>query len=105
DADVVWITVDTPVDDEDRADVESVVRGAAALFPRLRDVALVRVSQQLPVGTTGRLEAMFAETASGRRVGFAYSPENLRLWKESKGVIQSTRVGAGVRSDADRARI
>jgi len=104
-ADVVWITVDTPVDDEDRADVESVVLGAAALFPHLRDGALVLVSSQLPVGTTRRFEAMFAETANGRRVGFAYSPENLRLGKAIEVFMQPDRVVAGVRSDADRARI
>src|SRR5215212_1004008 len=32
-ADVVWITYDTPVDQDDRADVEFVVAQAARLFP------------------------------------------------------------------------
>src|SRR5262249_7302954 len=105
DADVVWVTVDTPVDDEDRADVESVVRGVAALFPHLRNGALVLTSSQVPVGTTRRLEAMFAEAAAGRRVGFAYSPENLRLGKAIEVFTRPDRVVAGVRSPEDRATI
>jgi UDPglucose 6-dehydrogenase len=105
DADVVWITADTPVDEDDRADVESVVRGAAGLFPHLRDGALVLISSQLPVGTTRRLETMFAERADGRRVGFAYSPENLRLGKAIEVFTRPDRVVAGVRRDTDRETI
>jgi UDPglucose 6-dehydrogenase len=101
-ADLVWITTDTPVDDEDRADVESVVQGAAALFPHLRDGALVIVSSQVPVGTTRRLERMFEAVANGRRAGFGYSPENLRLGKAIEVFTKPDRVVAGVRRDADR---
>lgn len=43
-----------PVDDDDRADVDGVVRQAAALFPYLSDGTLVMVSSQLPVGSTAR---------------------------------------------------
>jgi UDPglucose 6-dehydrogenase len=104
-ADVVWVTADTPVDDEDRADVESVVRGAAALFPHLRDGALMLVSSQLPVGTTRRLEEMFAAQAAGRHVGFAYSPENLRLGNAIEVFTHPDRVVAGVRTEQDRTMI
>lgn len=102
DADVVWITVDTPVDDEDRADVDSVVRGVSALFPHLRDGALVLISSQVPVGTTRRLEELFARDANGRTAGFAYSPENLRLGKAIEVFTRPDRVVAGVRSARDR---
>jgi UDPglucose 6-dehydrogenase len=104
-ADLVWVTVDTPVDDEDRADVESVVQSVAALFPHLRDGALLLISSQLPVGTTRRLEAMFADAAGGRHVAFAYSPENLRLGRAIEVFTRPDRVVAGVRAESDRARI
>jgi UDPglucose 6-dehydrogenase len=97
-AEVVWVTADTPVDDDDRADVESVVRGVAALFPHLPDGSLVLTSSQVPVGTTRRFEAMFAESAAGRRVGFAYAPENLRLGKAIEVFRHPDRVVAGTRS-------
>src|ERR1700732_936820 len=59
DADIVWICHDTPVDDDDRADVEAVVRQVEATFPHLRNGAVVIVSAQLPVGTVARLEKAF----------------------------------------------
>src|SRR5262249_44076733 len=79
DADIVWVCHDTPVDDDDRADVASVVRRVEATFPQLKNGAVVLVSAQLPVGTVARLETSFAAQASGRQVDFACSPENLRL--------------------------
>jgi UDPglucose 6-dehydrogenase len=104
-ADVVWITYDTPVDQDDRADVEFVVSQTARLFPAIREGALVLVSSQVPVGTTARLERMFAAARPGARVTFGYSPENLRLGKALAAFQQPARVVAGVRTDADRARV
>jgi len=104
-ADLVWLTSDTPVDDEDRADVEWVVQRAAVLFPHLRDGTRVLVSSQVPVGTTRRLEQMFQSMAGGRRVGFACSPENLRLGRAIEAFTHPDRVVVGVRSAEDRAAI
>jgi UDPglucose 6-dehydrogenase len=104
-ADVVWLTADTPVDDDDRADVESVVRRAVALFPHMRDQSLLLTSSQVPVGTTRRFETMFTASAAGRRVGFAYSPENLRLGKAIEVFRHPDRVVVGVRSAQDRTTI
>jgi UDPglucose 6-dehydrogenase len=105
DADVVWITYDTPVDDEDRADVDFVVERVTRLFPHLRDGALVLVSSQMPVGSTRRLEEAFAGVAGGRHVGFGYSPENLRLGNAIKVFTEPDRVVVGVRAESDRARV
>ena len=69
-ADVVWITYDTPVDQDDRADVEFVVTQTARVFPAIRAGALVLVSSQVPVGTTARLERMFAASRPGIPVTF-----------------------------------
>ena len=102
-ADVVWISFDTPVDSDDRADVDSVVERAAGVFPRLRDGAAVLVSSQVPVGTTRRLEGLFQQRGDGRRVAFAYSPENLRLGTAIEVFAHPDRVVVGVRSPRDRA--
>jgi UDPglucose 6-dehydrogenase len=104
-ADIVWITFDTPVNEDDEADVESVVRRAEALFPHLASGAVVLVSSQLPVGTTARLEAAFAAVAAGRRVDFACSPENLRLGKALDVFRKADRIVVGARTAEARARI
>ncbi|HRQ79921.1 MAG TPA: nucleotide sugar dehydrogenase, partial [Azospirillaceae bacterium] len=100
---VVWVAFDTPVDDDDRADVGFVVERIAALFPYLEDGAVVLISAQLPVGTTAGLERRFAAVAAGRAVSFACSPENLRLGKAIEAFRNPGRIVVGVRDDRARA--
>ena len=104
-SDVVWITYDTPVDDDDRADVEHVVDRIARLFPHLRDGALVLISSQLPIGTTARVEQLFAAQRPGARASFGCSPENLRLGKALAVFQQPDRIVVGLRRDTDRERV
>jgi UDPglucose 6-dehydrogenase len=104
-ADVVWVTFDTPVDEDDRADVESVVGHVERLFPHLADGAVVLLSSQVPVGTTARLEAAFGAVAGGRRVEFAYSPENLRLGKAIEVFQKADRIVVGTRTPEARRRL
>jgi len=105
DADVVWVTFDTPVDDEDRADVEHVVAHVKSAMPALKHGTVVLSSSQLPVGTIARLEREYTGLGTGRTVSFACSPENLRLGKALEVFRNPDRVIIGVRSDADRARL
>ena len=102
---VVWITFDTPVDEDDRADVDAVVSAVKALFRWLADGCVVLISSQVPVGTTRRIEEVFAREAGGRHVAFAYSPENLRLGNAIEIFRRPDRVVVGVRRKEDRARI
>ncbi|HSN27550.1 MAG TPA: hypothetical protein VLT45_14755, partial [Kofleriaceae bacterium] len=80
-ASVLWVAYDTPVDADDRADVEHVVAQIERVLPHLADDAVVLVSSQLPVGTSRRIERTLAELRPGTAISVAYSPENLRLGK------------------------
>ncbi len=104
DADVLWVTYDTPVDADDRADVAFVLRRVEATYPYLRDGALVISSSQLPAGSIGELEEIWRVVANGRQVHFAASPENLRLGRAIEVFTQPDRVVVGVRDLAGRAR-
>jgi UDPglucose 6-dehydrogenase len=104
-AHVVWVTFDTPVDEDDRADVETVVRHVERLFPHLADGAVVLLSSQVPVGTTARLEAAFAAVAGRRRVAFACSPENLRLGRAIEVFRNADRIVVGTRTPEARGRL
>jgi UDPglucose 6-dehydrogenase len=103
-AELVWVTYDTPVDEEDRADVDSVMTRVVSLFDVLGDGALVVVSSQLPVGSTRRLEEMYARMGRREYVTFACSPENLRLGNAIESFLHGERIVVGVRSDADREK-
>jgi UDPglucose 6-dehydrogenase len=105
DSDTVWICHDTPVDDDDRADVEAVVRQVEAIFPHLKNGAVVLVSAQLPVGTVARLEKSFASQANGRQVDFACSPENLRLGRALDIFRNPGRIVIGIRHERVREKL
>ena len=104
DADVVWVTFDTPVDDDDVADVAYVERQTEAAFPIWPIGRSCSCSSQLPVGTVRKLEHAWAK--GGRRAdGFLRcSPENLRLGKAIEVFTNPDRVIVGVRDDRTLAR-
>lgn len=104
-AEVLWVTYDTPVDADDRADVDFVLARVAEALPHLRADAVVLVSSQLPVGSTARLEAMLQAARPDTQIRFAASPENLRLGKAIAVFSDPDRVVVGVRDTATRARI
>jgi UDPglucose 6-dehydrogenase len=104
-AEVVWVTHDTPVDSDDRADVGFVSKQVERLFPHLAAGTVVLMSAQMPVGTAAQLENAFRAARPGVAVSFACSPENLRLGKAIQVFSQPDRVVVGVRDDVAKARI
>jgi len=95
-ADLLWLTYDTPVDEDDRADVAFVLGELEKFLPALPTGALVLLSSQLPVGTCAELEARHPQCR------FACSPENLRLGKAIDAFTKADRAIVGVRRDEDR---
>ena len=53
DADVLWVTFDTPVDEEDQADVEYVLDKVKSVLPELKEGSVVLISSLIPVGSSG----------------------------------------------------
>jgi UDPglucose 6-dehydrogenase len=102
-ADVVWVTYDTPVDDDDRADSNFVMESVRAAFPFLKANAVVLISSQLPVGSIAKLEASHAAGHFPRPVHFACSPENLRLGRAIEAFTKPERIVVGVRSAEAKA--
>jgi len=102
DAEVLWVTFDTPVDDDDVADIDFVLNQVKAAIMFLSDGALVLISSQLPVGSIAALENFAKENVSNKRISFASSPENLRLGKALKVFLEPDRIIVGIRSYEDR---
>jgi UDPglucose 6-dehydrogenase len=97
-----WVTFDTPVDDEDNADVDWVMARLQELLAPLPDGALVIVSSQLPVGSVAALQA---SCVAGRGLRFACVPENLRLGAALESFREPDRIVAGVRDEEDRREL
>lgn len=103
-AEVLWVAFDTPVDDEDRADVAYVQNQIQAVLPYLADGAIVLVSSQMPVGSIRKLETFASQHMPGKQLGFACSPENLRLGKALDVFLKPDRIVVGVR-DAEARNV
>ena len=95
DADVLWITYDTPVDEDDRADVDWVKERIRGLLEERGPETFVVISSQLPVGTVGTLGA--------HRV--ACIPENLQLGRAIDAFSRPERVVVGIGSETDRSPV
>ena len=105
DIEVLWVAYDTPVDDDDNADVDYVVAQIEKTFPHLPEGVTVVISSQMPVGSVGRLEAIAKDRFPAKGIGFACSPENLRLGKAVEVFLEPDRIVVGVRSERDRERL
>jgi UDPglucose 6-dehydrogenase len=105
DARRAWVTFDTPVDDDDNADVEWVLANTVEMLAPLPADALVVVSSQLPVGSIARLHERCAARRGDGGLRFACVPENLRLGRALESFRARDRIVAGVRSEADRGEL
>ena len=105
DVDVLWVAYDTPVDEDDVADVEFVIGQVDSSVPCLKQGATIVVSSQLPVGSIRRLEELALVRFPSRGLGFACSPENLRLGRALEAFLKPDRIVVGIRNGRDRDRI
>lgn len=103
-AEVCWVAFDTPVDEEDVADISYVTDRVKALLPDLPRGCLVVVSSQLPVGSVRAL-ARHAHASGNVDLSFACSPENLRLGKAIEVFTKPDRVIFGLQRTEDEEKV
>jgi UDPglucose 6-dehydrogenase len=99
DAQVLWVTFDTPVNDRDEADVEFVRTQLDRIAPVLQPGTLVLISSQVPVGFTRALALDWQTLA----LHYAYTPENLRLGKALESFQHPQRVIIGLQNRLDQS--
>lgn len=104
-AEIVWVTFDTPVDDNDIADIAWVKSVVIAMFAELQPNTLVLFSSQLPVGTIRQLQALCHKEYPASNITFACSPENLRLGKAIEVFTKPERIIVGLQTNADKDRL
>ncbi|HEY9778032.1 MAG TPA: nucleotide sugar dehydrogenase [Planktothrix sp.] len=104
-ADIILVAYDTPVDDEDRADVAFVRTRLLAALQHAKDGAVVLISSQLPVGSTDEIAGACEKQNAKAKLHFAYSPENLRLGRAIQCFTKPDRIVVGTTSDTARSRI
>ena len=100
--DVVWVTFDTPVGENDKADIDFVSDRIIETFSYFRDGTIIIISSQLPVGSIRRVERQFTECESDRSVSFCCIPENLRLGQAIESFLNPDRIVVGIRDNGMR---
>jgi UDPglucose 6-dehydrogenase len=105
-ASVLWVCIDTPVNDKNEAYPESVINTIKYILPKLRPETLVIISSQLPVKSLEEIEFYYkyAQTIKDGScppgLNFVVIPENLRLGQSIKNFLCPDRIVVGVRNDS-----
>ena len=100
--DVVWVTFDTPVGENDKADIDFVSARIIETFSYFRDGTIIIISSQLPVGSIRKVEREFTECEFDRGVSFCCIPENLRLGQAIESFLNPDRIVVGIRDNGMR---
>jgi UDPglucose 6-dehydrogenase len=95
DCNALWLTFDTPVDDDDEVDVSSAREAIQKAIPHLKDGVVIAVSSQLPVGTSKQLVEKIRAARPELKFEYFYSPENLRLGDAVRCFMEPGRVVLG----------
>lgn len=98
-ADVLWVTYDTPVDDNDISDTNFVLQNLDKVMNHVSVDCTVIISSQLPVGTCSQLESNYPNHS------FVVIPENLRLGKAIESFEKPERIIVGLRHDSIKPKL
>jgi len=100
DCEIFWLAYDTPIDENDVADVGFVIEQFRKSAPYINLCAVIIVSSQLPVGSTRKLKEIFDDLRPGNSAKFVSQPENLRLGKALDSFLKAERFIVGTESSA-----
>lgn len=99
--DYLWVTIDTPVDENDYADSAGVVNAIVEIVERVPACARIVISSQLPAGSTTRVRELIESKNVQKKLAFCYSPENLRLGSALDNFLNPDRIVVGADSQVD----
>ena len=103
--DVLWVAYDTPVNDEDEADVDFVLSEVKKSLEYCPPATLILISSQLPIGSIGELEKYSHDNYPNLNLSFACSPENLRLGNALAIFFDPDRIIVGFRTELDQQNL
>lgn len=94
DAEFVYLSLDTPVADDDTPELDEVYELAATIGRAITNEVVLCVTAQVPVGTTQALAGL-VEELSGLRCQAVYVPEFLRLGTALETFFEADRFAIG----------
>ena len=94
-AEILWVTFDTPINENDKADVSFVEEQVKKIMPNLKENVVILFSSQLPVGTIKKIQRFSDKKFPKKKFKFACS-ENLRLGNALDNFLNPERVIIGI---------
>ncbi len=105
DCNVLWLTFDTPVDDQDNVDLSVIYDALEKSLPHLQNNSLVVITSQIPVGTSKKICDLISKKRPGLEFDYVYTPENLRLGEAVKCFLEPGRIVLGADTDGAFSKI
>lgn len=96
DCDAVWLTIDTPVDKQDKANTDKIFAYIKKALPHMKSGCLIIASSQLPVGSSSKISEFIKTARPGFKFNYAYVPENLRLGEAVDSFTKPSRIVIGI---------
>lgn len=96
---VLWVTFDTPVDEDDDVDMSPIYSVLSKSISHLQDGVLIVMTSQVPVGTAETVKEVIKRERPSLRFDYVYSPENLRLGEAVRSFMEPARIIVGVEED------
>jgi len=90
DSKVIFLTFDTPIDNEDSSDVEFVFQQIERLLHSVREGAILVICSQLPVGSCKKVTEMAQKL--NKSIEVVSHPENLRLGRAFETFFNADRL-------------
>jgi len=103
-AQILWFAFDTPVDENDAADIRFLENNFKKIMPYLNDGTAIVVSSQVPAGFIGKTENEFVKQYPDKKCYFACSPENLKLGRALDAFLNPDRIIIGIRNQKSKER-
>lgn len=97
---VLWITFDTPVDDNDEVDLSPIWQALEKSVPYLQKGILIIVTSQIPLGTSKKIKQFISRRRPELKFDYVYTPENLRLGEAVRCFFRPGRIVVGADSKA-----
>ncbi len=104
-AEAVFLTFDTPVDEDDQSDLRPIQDALDDVIRAAQPGVLIVVMSQVPVGTLAQLAARVERVTPQLGARMVYQPENLRLGRALETFLKPDFLLVGAASPADAGQL
>ena len=105
DADFIFITFDTKVDEQDQVDLGDIYQAVNEIAKYIKNDSIVIVSSQVPVGTCSKIKETILEKNKVLKFDICYLPENLRLGDAINSFLKPDRIVIGANNENTLERV